>query len=246
MKDKSRDIILIITLTMVLLIVNYPFLDNALKNFLDETAIVHVDRIIDGDTIGVTNQNESIRLLGINTPEKGEFYYQEAKDFLESLILDENVSLEFTKEREDKYGRTLAYILFNNTNINVKMVEEGFANYYFYDGRDKYSKSLEDAWNICIENQINLCEPSKELCGECISISPYLYISNSCNFSCNISGWTIKGEGREKVVFNETIKPGEEINFDLDLTNSGKSIYLRDDEGKLVSWKIIPLYYKNI
>ena len=221
-KKKKRDIKILFFLLIFLLIINYPFLDRALKNFLDDTEVVHVDRIIDGDTI--ESNKTSIRLLGINTPERGEFLYQEAKDFLSSLILNQNVTLEFTKERTDKYNRTLAYIWLNNTNINVAMVKNGFATYYFYDGRDKYSGDLEQAWTDCLKNETNLCEPSTETCAvsKCIEIIPYLYISNVCPYSCNINGWTIKGEGREKFVFNQSsLAPGATTGFSLVMFSHG-------------------------
>ena len=78
------------------------------------------------------------------------------------------------------------------------MVEDGFANYYFYDGRDKYSDELEDAWDKCINDKINLCEPSNHICKSCISINTD-YLINNCGFTCDITNWTIKGEGREKI-----------------------------------------------
>ena len=44
-----------------------------------------VSRIIDGDTIELQN-GERVRLLGINTPEKGQPYYEEATNRLKELI----------------------------------------------------------------------------------------------------------------------------------------------------------------
>jgi len=44
-----------------------------------------VPRIIDGDTIELQN-GERVRLLGINTPEKGQPYYEEATNRLQELI----------------------------------------------------------------------------------------------------------------------------------------------------------------
>src|SRR6266498_188276 len=167
-KQRQKNIKILIFLLILLFAINYPFLDEGLKNFLNTDETVLVERIIDGDTIVAEGKNESIRLLGINTPERGEFGYQEAKDFLEQKILDQNVTLEFVGNRYDKYNRLLAYIFFNNTNINIKMVENGFANYYFYSGRDKYSDDLENAWNQCIEKNVNLCEKSVNMCAPCI------------------------------------------------------------------------------
>ena len=231
---KSRDIRLLAILIIILFAINYPFLDNALKKFLTESETINVDRIIDGDTI--ESNGTSIRLLGINTPERGEFLYQEAKEFLGSRILNKTVVLKFGKDRYDKYDRTLAYVFLDGENINLELVENGFANYYFYSGKDSYSSSLTDAWNNCINKNVNLCEKSKDVCAQCISVNSSSVINN-CSFSCNISNWQIKGEGREKFIFQERVlSSGSDSKFELDLTNSGGTIFLRDEDGNLVVW----------
>ena len=211
---KKTEVRILIGIVLVLIILNYSSLDRQLENFLYAGQQVHVDRIIDGDTIEAENRNESIRLLGINTPERGEFFYDEAKDFLENELLNKNATLEFMGDRYDKYGRTLAYVFLGKENINVKMVENGFANHYFYGGRDKYSDELFSAWEMCIEKNVNLCEKSNDACSACIKISGSSLI-NSCSFSCNITNWQVRGEGREKFIFSgKTLSPrGKPISF---------------------------------
>lgn len=234
--EKKRKIFFLVFLILLLIAINYNFLDRQLENFLDESEYAHVTRIIDGDTAEIDN-NESVRLLGINTPERGEFYYSEATEFLEGLILNKTIKLEFTSDRYDKYGRILSYIFLENENINIKIVENGFGNYYFYSGRDKYSDDLEDAWNKCIDKNINLCEKSTDKCSKCVNIgSSKNFIINNCGFDCDISEWEIKGEGREKFAFNEMLEANEMAEFEIDTANSGGSLFLRDDEGKLVGW----------
>lgn len=230
-----KEIISLIILLIILLGVNYGFLDKSLIDFLNTNKEIHVDRVIDGDTI--ESNKTSIRMLGINTPERGEFLYEEAKIFLENELLNKNVTLEFIGNRYDKYDRMLAYVFLSEENINVKMVENGFANYYFYSGRDKYSDELLGAWEKCIEKEVNLCEPSMNSCAECVSILDDNTLVNTCSSSCDISNWVVKGEGREKFIFGEIIlQSGEEENFALNIENSGGSLFLRDNEGKLVEW----------
>ena len=237
---KTGEVILLLALILLLISINYPFLDEKIENFLTEgrTAQINVERVIDGDTV-VSSSGEHVRLLGINTPEKGEFLYEGAKGFLETLVLNKTVILEFTKAKYDKYNRTLAYIFLGGENVNVQLVKNGFANYYFYDGLDKYSIELKDAWQSCINDKINLCEPSTSACASCFSIeSSKSYIINNCDFSCDISAWQMKGEGREKFIFSEqTIQPKSISRFALDLTNTGGTLFLRDEEGKLVAWE---------
>jgi len=236
MIPKQKDMLVLALLIIALVAVNYGWLDRTLNNFLNTYEQVHVDRIIDGDTI--ESNKTSIRLLGINTPERGELYYEEAKEFLENEILNKTVNLKYGKERYDKYDRTLAYVFFNNQNINLKLVENGLANYYFYDGKDEYSNALEKAWEDCIDKNINLCEKSVDKCAGCIDIKDSTTLKNNCSFECDISNWGIKGEGRKKFVFSdEILKSQEETSFELELTESGDTIFLRDDEGGLVAWE---------
>jgi len=237
MTSKQKNVLVLTLLIIALVMINYGWLDKAVNNFLNIYEQVHVDRIIDGDTI--ESNKTSIRLLGINAPERGELYYEEAKVFLEDLILNKTVNLKYGKEMYDKYQRVLAYVFLDNTNINLKLVEEGFANYYFYGGRDKYSNALEDAWKDCIEKNVNLCEASVDECADCIELEGFDTIINSCSFSCDINGWQIKGEGRKNIIFSDIILgSGEEIGFELELTETGDTIFLRDDEGKLVLWEM--------
>jgi len=92
-----------------------------------------VIKVIDGDTIDLNNSRR-IRFSGINTPETGECYYQEAKDKLESLILDKDVFLEKDRSDSGKYGRLLRYVYLENILVNSFLVENGYARVF-----DKYA-----------------------------------------------------------------------------------------------------------
>jgi len=139
---------------------------------------------VDGDTL-IINGN-STRLLGINTPERGEKYYNEAKNFLSELVLNKTVKLEYIEDRYDLYKRTLAYIILDDKNINSEIVRSGFANLYIYNS-DKYTGELKRAWQECIENNKYLCEKSNNECAKCIELKELdvktqtLVLYNNCN-----------------------------------------------------------------
>ena len=256
----KREKLILLMLAVFLFALNYPFLDEKITGFLteDSSQKIHVDRIIDGDTI--ESGNRSIRLLGINTPERGEKYYNEAKEFLEDLILNETVSLEFGKDREDQYGRMLAYIFYNGENSNQKIIENGFANYYFL-GTDKYYSPFKESWEQCVANNFNLCEKSKDECSQCIVLEGIdagkqeAVFKNQCSFSCDLSKWEIKDEGRKKFAFPNfildanskfVVKVGNETNTketifwnqkDYVWTKTGDTLFLRDKDGKLILWE---------
>jgi len=257
--DKRKDLYLLIFLVVLLFIINYSFFDEKIKDFLIDKDSGFVERVIDGDTI-VSNAT-SIRLLGINSPEKKEKYYREAKEFLEEWVLNKTVVMEFGNEKYDRYNRILAYIFIKNKNVNLELVKKGFANFYFPSGKDKYYKKFKEAWEKCVEDNINLCEASKNKCADCISLKDFnhqnqeVIFENICDFDCNLGGWEIKDEGRKKFVFsNFVLKKKSQISILVGegrdnenilfwkrktyvWTRTGDSLFLRDNQGKLVLWE---------
>src|SRR3989338_3837886 len=245
----------LISLIVFLIAINYSWLDSLVIDSFSDDEFVKVDRVIDGDTIK-SNEN-SIRLLGINTPEKGEKYYREAKDSLNEKILNKTVRLEYGKDKKDRYNRTLAYIFLDNENINLKQVEQGFASYYFPSGKDVYYNDFKEAWENCIKENKNLCEKSADVCAKCIKLKEFNYDSqeavffNQCNFDCNLKDWRIKDEGRKKFIFPNfnlnskkevVVKVGEEEdnseilfwkNEEYVWTKTGDTLFLRDSDGGL-------------
>jgi micrococcal nuclease len=116
-----------------------------LENEPDQKRLYIVKRVIDGDTIVLTN-GDRIRYIGINTPEihhlqKGvEYCGKEAAEFNRKLVLGRLVRLEFDKERFDKYGRILAYVyLQDRTFVNAELVGQGYARVMTIKPNTKYA-----------------------------------------------------------------------------------------------------------
>ena len=125
-----------------------------------------VTNVVDGDTLDLNN-SKRVRLSGINTPETGECYYEEAKDKLNELTLGREVYLEGDYSDEDKYGRLLRYIYINDLFVNQVLVEQGYAKVF-----DKYkedTKKYEELKKIevnAVENKLGLwgCVDNKKEC----------------------------------------------------------------------------------
>ena len=103
-----------------------------------------VTKVIDGDTI-VVEGGDRIRLLDIDTPEKGEKCYKEAKGRLAELVDGKKIKIQRRGEDKDRYDRLLRYVFYNDNNVNILLVKEGLANLYFYDKNTPYMKELLEA-----------------------------------------------------------------------------------------------------
>jgi micrococcal nuclease len=66
--------------------------------------------------------------VGIDTPEIGEDGYEEAKDFVNKTFWGEAIKLDVDDEKQfDPHYRILAVVYVNDTNLNEKLVKEGYA-----------------------------------------------------------------------------------------------------------------------
>ena len=86
----------------------------------------------DGDTC-TTIDGEKIRLACIDTPElKGKkadpIAAKEARDFLNDLLVNEKVSIR--RITTDRYGRTVAELIKDKTNIQELLVKKNLAKIY--------------------------------------------------------------------------------------------------------------------
>ncbi len=136
MKIKKILVFFIVIICLSLLSIYYPDKESFKKDYEKESCFV--DRVIDGDTL-ICN-NETIRLLGINTPEKKEYYYEEAKIFLQEV---EGKEVRVLRDFDDlgKYKRKLRYVFYGDRMINIEILEQGFGFLFMAEGL-KYEDKL--------------------------------------------------------------------------------------------------------
>ena len=110
---------------------------------------VTVLRLIDGDTIEVLDgaRRDRIRLLRVDTPERGARGADDATDALARLITGQaqtrgeparraaagrTVALEYEtpgRPERDRYGRLLAYVYARGQLVNLGLVEQGWSRF---------------------------------------------------------------------------------------------------------------------
>ncbi len=100
-----------------------------------------VVRISDGDTITVLdslNQQHKIRLHGIDCPEKGQDYYQVAKDYLGGLCFQKQVTINILKY--DHYKRAIGKVYSDSLEINKELLNAGLAWHFTqFDNSEEYA-----------------------------------------------------------------------------------------------------------
>lgn len=105
-----------------------------------------VIKIIDGDTITLltySNSQIKIRLNAIDAPEKKQPFGTKSKQYLADMIFSKNVTVQTFGN--DRYGRIIGDIYYNNVNVNYEMVKAGYAWMYRKYSNDINLDSLESA-----------------------------------------------------------------------------------------------------
>jgi micrococcal nuclease len=118
------------------------------ENFTAQTV-----EAIDGDTVDIQNKGrDTVRILGIDTPETSrqniprEYFLedtsknrrclremgQKASKFAREELADREIKVitDLESDRRGDYGRLLAYIEYNNTDLGEELLEKGYARVY--------------------------------------------------------------------------------------------------------------------
>ncbi len=245
-------LILLIILSIIVIFYVLSFFNesNSEHIFIDN---VHgqkfVTKVIDGDTI-IVEGGYSVRLLGIDADERGYVCYKQAKYRLEQLVLNKYVYLESDKENRDIYDRYLRFLIFDNENINVKLIKEGFVVARLSDENMKYAADITEAekyarenkigckwkniyysqdiegkytWNNMIDNAVNACDARKHIGKEMIIQGKIMHIHKSKNNNVFFNfGGSNKNQCFTVVVFHYDL-----INFPVNFQNDYKGKVVR-------------------
>ena len=181
-----------------------------------------VTEVIDGDTFYLGN-GDKVRMLGINTPESGRPYAQEATDFLTNMILGKEVTLVNDSKNgdSDTYGRLLSHVYVNDTFVNYEIIKAGYAFWYPYTSGTDFDTEYEEAQTSASNNTVGLwTESSYNLTIDYIEYDPegseadgeYLVLTNHENYNVSMVGWFLQDEAAQTAYeFNFTISNNTSI-----------------------------------
>jgi micrococcal nuclease len=222
-----------------------------------------VKEVIDGDTIRLQD-GQLIRYIGINTPEKGQAFYQEAKDLNLKLLKEKGMSIDLDIIKKDQYDRSLAYVYVGDTLVNLKLIEEGLAFCFSDSGnknlRAQFRHTQQEAQEL--ERGIWKKSPHKLSIVKVQYDAPgddganvngeWLSLKNLEKSPIQLQGFFVHDESHQRFVFpKRALAPGEEIilfsgkgtpeansffwGSDKPIwNNDGDTVFLFDPEGRIV------------
>lgn len=123
-----------------------------------------VSRVVDGDTMELKG-GDRLRLLALDTPEKGEPYYNEATSLARRLTLSQQARIEFAKRRRDKYGRLLGYLYIDSLFINRTIIDSGYGYVYLFSDNELQSEPVRlmlQAQKSAIKRKVGLWSLPRE------------------------------------------------------------------------------------
>ena len=111
----------------------------------DTTIVANVVGVHDGDTLTLRALNEKlkVRLFGIDTPELGQPFGNNAKQALSQMVFGRSVTISSTGK--DRYGRTLGTVFSQDKgNVNAELVRMGMAWHYRQYSNSTAMQGFED------------------------------------------------------------------------------------------------------
>ncbi len=194
---------------------------------------IKVLRAVDGDTLELANK-ERVRMLGVNTPEEGEFNAE--ADFIFTKQLENKIIL-LERFEKDQYGRTLGYVFYEGVLFNEELLKNGLAHFYSYS-EDKYTPQLKKAEDFARENNLGIWEKSPNFgCLVLINLKytedgkrctnrENIILENSCGtLQVYLKDDTSKGShyNISKGTFSQ--------NYSCKFNDDGDSLFIWDDKG---------------
>lgn len=195
---------------------------------------VMIERVIDGDTLKLSD-GRTIRLININSPEKGTPNANLSAIFLKSF---ENKSIDLEVTGTDRYNRVLARI-YAPEYLNLELVRQGLASKFLV--QESELKIFSGAEESAIKNSLGIWRKSSFFGCFDSSIDQFkeeVVIKNRCP-EISLQGWMLKDESRKIYSFENlsfekiTIHSGYGTDNVTDLFWGNKDNIWNDDRDSL-------------
>jgi micrococcal nuclease len=168
----------------------------------------------DGDSIRVEidGQEERVRLIGINTPEQGECFGDEARALMTELVAGQQVLVSTDVDAYDQYGRILGYVWIDDLFVNAELVLQGAALARAYEPNTTLQSFLDDAERIAQDAGSGMwsataCGSTEQFDVTITAINAdatgrdnenrngeWITITSSSSTEIDLTGWTVKDE----------------------------------------------------
>ncbi len=130
-----------------------------------------VTRVIDGDTVEIAG-GEKVRYLMVNAQEitsgKNECYGAEARDYNAQMVQGRTVKLAYDKQCRDIYNRLLAWVEVDGRDLNLTMVERGYACVLYIppngEARQSEFRQAEAEAQLAHRGLWGACQPEEIFC----------------------------------------------------------------------------------
>lgn len=133
----------------------------------NEKVEVTFNKCVDGDTIKVNLDGEvkTVRFLAIDTPEsvhpekEVEAFGKEASDYTCNLVKNaKKLYLEYDKnsDKEDKYGRQLAFVYTDNLMVQKELIKVGYAKVAYLYADYTYTNELKKLEETAMNKKIGI------------------------------------------------------------------------------------------
>jgi micrococcal nuclease len=106
-----------------------------------------VTEVVDGDTIKL-DDGRTIRYIGLDAPEEGECFNEEAEKINRDLVLGKQVRLETDTNEMDRFGRYLAYVYLREGEeifVNQELLKQGAGEFFLDTVNLRYQEVLIQA-----------------------------------------------------------------------------------------------------
>lgn len=228
----------------------------------DAAETATVQQVLDGDTCRLSDSRE-IRYLGIDAPEKGDPFANEATQINNRLVGGRSVRCEIGPTARDRNGRILAYVFQESTFVNAELLRQGAA-YVRRPVKKKYREILNRAqdearmarlgiWRGNTNAHIVIAAVHAKPKGGRENLSDeYPVLKNLDESNIDMTGWTVSDEAHQRYLVPHfvlpakatvTLRTGLGKNDSTNLywgsrnsiwNDNGDTIFSRDDQGRLV------------